>query len=210
MMKFYFSPGSVSLAAHIALVEADAKFEAIRIDFATEQQRSERYLSINPKGRVPALVMDAGVLTETPAILMYIATVYSRAKLVPFDDPFAVAKVNAFLSYLASTVHVAHAHGGRGPRWASKQSSFDDMKAKVPQTMRECFLFIEEELVVGPWVMGEQYSICDAYLLTISRWLEGDGVERSDFVKVDRHAALMREREPVRRAWEAHFDAPMP
>ena len=90
----------------------------VRIDFEADEQRSSRYLAVNPKGRVPAMVTDRGILTETPAILAFIAQNFPQAGLAPLADPFAFAQVQAFNSYLCSTVHVAHAHGKRGHRWA--------------------------------------------------------------------------------------------
>ena len=114
-MKFFYSPGSCALATHLTLAEAGADYEAIRLDFAADEQQGVEYLAINPKGRVPALVTDRGILTETPAILLYLAQTHPHAELAPLDDPFALAQLQAFNSYLCSTVHVAHAHGGRGP-----------------------------------------------------------------------------------------------
>ena len=204
-MKFFYSPGSCALATHLTLAEADADYEAIRLDFAAGEQQGTEYLAINPKGRVPALVTDRGILTETPAILLYIAQVHPHCALAPLDDPYALAQLQAFNSYLCSTVHVAHAHGGRGHRWANNQSSYDDMKAKVPETMSACFELIENEYFKGPWVMGEQFTICDPYLLTLSSWLERDGVDRARFPKVDDHAKRMLERPKSRAAWDDHF-----
>ena len=135
MLKLYFAPGTCALASHIALAEAGADYTTERIDFKTNQQNSPEYLAINPKGRVPALVTDRGVLTETPAMLAYIAQSFPKAKLAPLDDAFAFAQAQAFNSYLCSTVHVAHAHKGRGSRWATEESSFADMKRKVPKSM---------------------------------------------------------------------------
>ena len=74
MLKLYYSPNACSLASHIALAEAGAEFEAVRLDFKSGEQRSERYLAINPKGRVPALETPQGVLTENPVILGWIST----------------------------------------------------------------------------------------------------------------------------------------
>ena len=116
MLELYYSPGSCALASHLALAEADAPYEAVRVDFSANEQRGQTYLAVNPKGRVPALVTDEGVLTETPAILVYIAQRFPERDLAPLTDPFAFARVQAFNSYLCSTVHVAHAHGGRGYR----------------------------------------------------------------------------------------------
>src|SRR5262249_3868310 len=93
------------------------------------------------------------------------------------SDPFAIAQVQEFNSYLCSTVHVAHAHGRRGARWADDAAAIEAMKCRVPATMTECFALIERKLLKGPWVMGEQYPICDPYLFTIGTWIEGDGVD---------------------------------
>ena len=110
MLKLYYAPGTCALATHIALEEAGAKYEAVRLNFKTEDQKKPDYLKINPKARVPSLVTDRGIITETPALLIYVAQTFPAAKLAPLDDPYALAKVQAFNSYLCSTVHVAHAH----------------------------------------------------------------------------------------------------
>jgi glutathione S-transferase len=204
-MKLYYSPGSCALASHIALAEAGADYEPVRLDFAAAEQRTPAYLALNPKGRVPALVTERGALTETPAILAFIAQSYPAARLAPLDDPFAFAEMQAFNSYLCATVHVAHAHRARGSRWADLPESLEDMRRKVPQTMAECFALIEERFFRGPWVMGDAYTVCDPYLLTVSRWLEGDGVDRARFPNVDAHAARMLERPRVASALAEHF-----
>jgi glutathione S-transferase len=202
-LKFFYGPGSCALASHIALEEAGADYTAHRMDLKAGDQRKPAYLAINPKGRVPALVTDRGILTENPAILAFVAQSFAKAKLAPLDDPFAFAAVQAFNSYLASTVHVAHAHGRRGYRWADDQSSFDDMKRKLPETMGACFDLIEHEMFKGPWVMGEAYTICDPYLFTIAEWLEDDGVDPARFPKVHDHRRRMAERPAVKRALTA-------
>src|SRR5207237_7824898 len=138
-----------------------------RINFRDDEQRKPAYLAVNPKARVPSLITEKGVLTETPAILAFIAQSAPDKKLAPFNDAFAFAQVQAFNSYLCSTVHVAHAHGRRGARWANDEASFADMKRKVPQTMGECFALIESTMIKGPWVMGEAYTICDQSLYTL-------------------------------------------
>ena len=199
MLKLYYSPGSCALASHIALEEAGAAYTAERVDFKSNQQTSLEYLAINPKGRVPALVTDCGVLTETPAILAFIAQDFPQAKLAPFGDPLAFALAQAFNSYLCSTVHVAHAHRGRGYRWANDEASFADMKRKVPETVGKSFALIERDMLRGPWVMGEAYTICDPYLFTVARWLEGDGVDLSTLPRVMDHRKRMSERPAVRK-----------
>ena len=199
MLKLYYSRGSCALASHIALQETGAAYTAVRIDFKSNQQNSAEYLAINPKGRVPSLVTDRGVLTETPAMLAFIAQSFPQAKLAPLDDAFAFAQVQAFNSYLCSTVHVAHAHKGRGPRWAKEEASFADMKRMVPETMGACFALIERSMLKGPWVMGDAYTVCDPYLFTLSGWLEGDGVDISTLPKVADHRKRVAERPAVRK-----------
>jgi glutathione S-transferase len=198
MLKLYYAPGTCALASHIALEEAGAAYTTERIDFKSNQQNSAEYLAVNPKGRVPALVTDRGILTETPAMLAFIAQSFPKAKLAPLDDAFAFARAQAFNSYLCSTVHVAHAHKMRGSRWATEESSFADMKRKVPQTVGACFALIEQKMLKGPWVMGEQYTICDPYLFTLAGWLEGDSVDLAGLPKVADHYKRMSERPAVK------------
>lgn len=200
MFKFYYTPGTCALASHIALEDAGAPYEAVRISFKTNQQNSPEYLAINPKGRVPALVTERGVLTETPAMLAFIAQSFPAAKLAPLDDPFAFAEVQAFTSYLCSTVHVAHSHRMRGYRWATEEASFADMQRIVPKSMGACYAMIERNMLRGPWVMGEQYTICDPYLFTLVQWMEGDSVDPADFPRIREHQARMAERPSVSRA----------
>jgi len=199
MLKLYYAPGTCAMASHIALQESGAAYTTERLDFKTNQQNSAEYLAINPKGRVPALVTDRGILTETPAMLAFIAQSFPAAKLAPSDDAFAFAQAQAFNSYLCSTVHVAHAHKMRGARWATEESSFADMKSKVAQTMTACFKLIERDMLRGPWVMGEHYTICDPYLYTLGLWLEGDSVDVSALPKVLDHRRLMSERPAVQK-----------
>ncbi len=202
MYKLYYAPGTCALASHIALEEAGAAYKAERLDFRANQQNRPDYLAINPKGRVPALVTERGVLTETPAILAFIAQSFPQAKLAPFGDAFALGEVQAFNSYLCSTVHVAHAHKLRGHRWATEETSFADMKRMVPKSVGGNFALIERDMLRGPWVMGESYTICDPYLFTIAGWLEGDGVDLSTLPKVMAHRKRMMERPAVRKVVE--------
>ena len=153
-MIFYYAPQTVSVATHIALEEVGAKYETRVLNFGVTEQQSKDYLEVNPKGRVPALVTEQGILTETPAILAYLAQTYPEAGLAPKDDPFAFAKIQEFNAYLCATVHVAHAHRMRGYRWVDDEAAMQSMQAKVPQTMSECFRLIENEMFQGPWVMG--------------------------------------------------------
>src|SRR3954451_20787626 len=200
MLKLYYAPATCALASHIALEEAGAKYEAVRLSFKAEDQKKPDYLKINPKGRVPALVTDRGVLTETPALLIYIAQSFPATRLAPLDDPFALARLQAFNSYLCSTVHVAHAHRMRGARWTDDPAAIEALKRKVPQSVGECFALIEREMFEGPWVMGQDYTICDPYLFTLTQWLGADGVDINKTPRIADHFRRMSERPAVRKA----------
>ena len=200
MLKLYFAPHTCSLATHIALEEAGADYSTALVDFASDEQRSPEYLTINPKGRVPALVTDRGVLTETPAMLAYVAQSFPAARLAPLDDPFAFAEVQAFNSYLCSTLHIAHAHRMRGKRWADDEAAIAAMQRKVPDSVAACYALIERDMLRGPWVMGEQYTTCDPYLFTIAQWLEDDGVDPGRFPRVVDHRRRMLARASVDKA----------
>ncbi|AGB70410.1 MULTISPECIES: glutathione S-transferase family protein [Rhizobium] len=200
MLTFYFAPGSCALASLIALGESGLAYEHRRLNLANGDQRQPDYLAINPKGRVPALVTDRGVLTENIAIMAYIAQIVPAAKLAPLDDPFEFAQMQSFNSYIVSTVHVNHSHKGRGYRWTDDAAAIETMKAKVPQTMTESFALIEDKMLKGPWVMGEQYTVADGYLFTMEKWLPGDGVDIKQFPKVSAHYERMLERPTVQKA----------
>tara|TARA_R110002072_G_scaffold1780_5_gene14659 strand:- start:2709 stop:3341 length:633 start_codon:yes stop_codon:yes gene_type:complete len=189
-MILYTVPGSCAFASHVALEMAGADYE-VRLAPRESGRTAKSFLEINPKGRVPALVTPEGVLTETPAILCYIAQTNPKTKLAPMENPWMFARLQSFCAYLCATVHVAHAHGHRGYRWADEAPSFQDMSQKVPQNMGECFGLIEREMLQGPWVLGDVFSICDIYLLAIARWLEADKVDTTSLVNVLEHRARM-------------------
>ncbi|MBX9905135.1 MAG: glutathione S-transferase family protein [Burkholderiales bacterium] len=199
MLKLFYALNTCALASHIALEEANAQYEAVRLDFRANDQSKPEYLAINPKARVPALITEQGILTETPAILAYIAQTFPEARLAPLADPYAFARIQAFNSYLCSTVHVAHAHGRRGYRWADDPVAIKDMQRKVPETVGACFELIEREMFTGPWVTGGDYSICDPYLFTISGWLKGDSVDIARFPRVHDHYTRMSARAAVKK-----------
>ena len=202
MLTLYYAAHTCSLATHIALEEAGADYSTVRIDFARTQQQSPDYLKINPKGRVPALVTDRGILTETPAMLAFVAQSFPAAKLAPLDDPFAFAEAQAFNSYLCSSLHIAHAHRMRGHRWvdADDKAAIAAMQKKVPQSVTAGFELVEKDMLKGPWVMGERYTICDAYLFTLAQWLEADGVDPNRIPRVIDHRRRMAERAAVKAA----------
>ena len=200
MITLYYAAHTCSLASHIALEDAGAPYELKRIEFAKEEQRSPAYLKINPKSRVPAMVTPRGILTETPAMLAFIAQSFPAARLAPIDDPFAFATIQSFNSYLCSVVHVAHAHRMRGYRWSDDPDAWASMQRKVPESVGACFDLIEREMLKGPWVAGDAYTIADPYLFTLAQWVEGDGLDITRIPRVIDHRRRMLERPAVKKA----------
>jgi glutathione S-transferase len=203
MLKFYYAKNSAAYAPHILLEDIGFPYEAVLIDFKSGEQRSDAYLAVNPKGRLPSLVTDSGILTETPAILLYLAQRFPEFRLAP-EDPFELATALAFNLYMASTVHVAHAHKHRGHRWADDAAAHESMRAKVLQNMTECAQMIETHFFKGPYVLGERYSMCDPYLALVTRWFRDDGVDLDAFPLISGHDRLMRQRPSMQRVLELH------
>lgn len=196
MLKLHYAPRTISVAVAITLEETGTPYEAVHVDFAAAAQTTPDYHKINPKGRVPALETPDGILTETGALLEYVAP-----DLVP-TDPYAAAKMRELMYYLASTMHVNHAHKMRGSRWASLQSSFDDMARKVPETMATSCAYVEEALNALPFASGEGQVVSDFYLYVVLSWLPGDGVDIADFPTLQDFQHRMNTRRSVQTIYE--------
>lgn len=203
MLKLFYSPGSCAVAAHITLEEAGADYELQLVKLGEQQQRSPEYLAINPKGRVPALETPRGVLTENPAILTYVAQSFPEAKLMPLDDPFAFAEVEAFNAFICATLHPTFAHKFRPGRYADDPQSQAAMQAKAPSVLDEQFGLIEQRLSDGrEWVNGA-YTTSDAYLYIFARWYQREGMGRPETRPLVRaHIKRMQARPAVVRALE--------
>jgi glutathione S-transferase len=195
---FVGSVGTCSLAPHIALEEAGAEYTVTHLNMTAGEHKTADYLKVNPKARVPALATDKGIITENPAILAFIAHTHPKSRLAP-NDPFLLAQLNSFNSYLCSTVHPNHAHKMRGARWTDDPAVIEALKIKVPQNLTDNFTLIQNEYLKGPWVMGEQFTVADCYLYIISTWLEGDGVDPKVVPGIIDHRARMNERPAVQK-----------
>lgn len=202
----YTSPTSIGVVSHIALEESALPFSVVPVDFASKQQSSTDYLKINPKARVPSLIVEKGIITETPAILTYLAQMAPDSSIGLPEDPFEHAQIQSFNAYLCSTAHVAHAHKLRGSRWVDDEAALKALTQNVPKTMALCFDMIEQQMFKGPWVHGSGFSISDPYLYRISSWAEIDGVEINNYPKIKAHREAMAQRDSV-RAVEAHFQS---
>jgi glutathione S-transferase len=211
MLKLFYSPNACSLASHIALEEAGAEYEAVRLDFKNGEQRGPEYLAVNPKGRVPALVTPRGTLTENPVVLGWVANLFPNAHLKPEGDFFAFSEMQSFNMYLAATVHITFAHLFRAERFADSDAAKAEIQAKVPSSLAANWKLIEERLADGrPWVCGNQYTVADPYLYVFTRWLERPGAGGSDGMPLSRaHRTRMQERPAVQRVLAAEGIQPL-
>ncbi len=196
----YLAPGTISMCVHAALEEAGMAHELAWIDFKAQAQAGATYLAVNPKGRVPALVTDAGVLTEAAAILEWIAA--TAAPRLMLTDPWQAARARERMLYLASTVHVAHAHKGRGSRWTDDAAAQDTLRAKVPGNIAACAEHLESRME-GDWVVGD-FSVADLAQWNVVRWFAGDGVPLDGYPKLAAHHARVAARPPVARVIALH------
>jgi len=197
-ITFYTAEQSIGVATHVALEESGLEYQLIELDLAAKQQQNADYLQVNPKARVPSLVLEQGILTETPAILTYLAQLAPESPLGLPADPFEHAQIQSFNSYLCSTVHVAHAHKHRGSRWVDDEAAMKAMSDYVATSMAMCFDLIESEMLKGPWVHGSRFSISDPYLYRIACWMERDEVNINNYPKVKAHREAMSERDSVK------------
>jgi glutathione S-transferase len=153
----YYAPGACSLASHIALEEAGAPFESVRLDLAKGEQRSARYLAINERGRVPALVEGDWVLTENTAILRHVARAHPQAGLWP-DDPREQAIADEWLGWLSTSHHTAYAHIRRAGRYCDDETMHPAIVAKGLETYADLCTMTEVRLSNGGWALAERYS----------------------------------------------------
>jgi glutathione S-transferase len=200
-MQLFYAPNTISMSVAIALQEADLEHKLTCVDFTKNEQTSENYLAKNSKGRVPTLIVGDKALTETGALLEYIAALVPTKKLAP-TDPLQAFKMRSVMFYLASTMHVNHAHKMRGSRWADLQTSHDDMTSKVPRTMEASASYIEEECLEGPYILGDNFCIADIYFFNVCTWLSGDGVDVANYPKLTAHMAAMEDRTSVKKMRE--------
>jgi glutathione S-transferase len=210
MLKLFYAPNACSLAPHIALEEAGADYEAILVDTKAGEQREPAYLSVNPKGRVPALATERGILTEVPVLLGFIARSFPKADLAP-ADMFAFFEMQSFNTYLASTIHITYAHLFRPERYADSDAAKAEMGAKVAGNLGTQFQLVEDRFADGrEWVHGGQYTVSDPYLYVFTRWLDREGAGGiARFPKLAAHRARMQARPAVQKALEQEGLAPV-
>lgn len=163
-MKLYNSTGACSLSPHIALREAGVDFTLVRVDLATKKTADGAdFTAICPKGYVPALELDNGeILTEGPAIVQYIADLYPQAGLAPAPGTLERARLQEWLTFIGTELHKSF-----GPLF--RRESEESRQAAITSLERR-FAFTAQHLAERQWLVGERFSVADAYLYTVLRW----------------------------------------
>jgi glutathione S-transferase len=183
MLTLYFAPGASSMAAHIALHEIGCPFEARPVSFHKNETRSDRFLAINPEGKVPALLIDGRPLTEVAGILFYLARAYPEARLMPANEPEAEARVVSWMSFVAATVHPARRQG-------------------LEHAMK-IYQLADARLGGADWACGA-YSIADIHLFRLYwRFAASLKPPPGSFPRLEAHHARMMARPAVIKTIEA-------
>ena len=164
MLILYYSPGASSLIPHITLEEIGAPYECKLINLAQGEHKSDAYLKINPRGKVPALSVNGNVLTENVAILTYLAKQFPDARLLP-QDLSEEARCISTMAWFASAVHPTFAHIIRPERFASDTATQLNMKETARKTFWAHCKEIDGLLAGKEWMMGAQYTVSDPYAL---------------------------------------------
>jgi glutathione S-transferase len=203
MLRLFYSTAACSMAPHIALEEAGMPFEATSINILKRENFEPTFRAINPKGFIPVLQTARGIITENPAILLYIGMAAPAAGLLTGYDAEGLAETTSFNSFLSSAVHVTYRHISRPRLFAEGETAHAALLAKVPEMLGKYFNLIEERLSDGrPWVHGDQYTVSDPYLFVYASYLfwRGDRGDPYAFPNVLKHRERVLIRPATRRA----------
>lgn len=192
-MKLYYSPGSCGLASQIALREAQQPFDLVKVDFATKTTSEGDYYKVNPKGFVPALKLDDGdLMTEGAVIVQWIADAYPQYKLLPAFGTKARYKALEWLNFVASDLHKG---------MAVMFSSLIDAPSKsqyAKGSLFSKFEYIDEHLSANNYVLGDEFSVADAYLYNVLSWPPRVNLDISGYASIQQFMARMERRPSVR------------
>jgi glutathione S-transferase len=196
-MKLYYSPGACSLSPHIVLAESGLPFELDKVDFSS--MRSEHgadFSKVNPKGYVPVIQLDdGGVLTEGSAIVQYIADQAPKKKLAPVAGTMARYRLQEWLNFIATELHK-----GFSPLF--NKNLPEDMRAKSIERLSSRLDFAAKRLEGRNYLMGDDFTVADAYLFTILRWASGVNLDLSRWPVLGRYQERIAERPAVQQALE--------
>lgn len=202
MMTLYFSPGACSLASHIGLEETGAPYELKPILLAKGQQRTDEYLKINPRGKVPALSVDGKVLVENTAILTYLSRRFPEKKLLP-SDPAEEARCIGTMCWFSSIVHPSYQRSHRPERFAEGEAA----QAAVKENGRKMFWAnlqeIDGMIQANDWIMGRDFTAVDGYALVFYGWASRSGFPVQELGAYTAWQERMMNRPSVRKSVES-------
>lgn len=197
-MKLYYSPGACSLSPHIVLLEAGIPFTVDKVPFNTKTTDSGvDYLTINAKGAVPALQLDDGrVLTEGPAIVQYLADLKPESELAPRAGTFERYQLMELLNFITSELHKSFS-----PLFNPAASS--DWKAAAHANLGKKFAWLSGHLGDKTYLMGDTFTVADAYLFTVLSWSSHVGVDLAKYPVLTAYLARVGHRPKVQEALKA-------
>ena len=206
-IKLYMAPGTCARVPTITLEEVGERFDSVLIRFLKGEHKSPDYLALNPKGKVPTLVIDGETLTENVAIALYLAERYPDAKLLPaVESSLERCRLVADLSYCAATLHPIVTRI-RVPQFFASEDAARDVWQKGCDAMQEHFALIDKRLASRPWWYGSRWSIMDAYLYWVYWRVTGAEFDASAYPNFVGHADRMEKRPAVQRAVQREADA---
>jgi glutathione S-transferase len=168
-IKLYYAPGACSLASHITIEELGIPYETQKMNLAEGDQRKPEYLKINPRGRVPAVVVGKEVITENVGIITYFAGGYPDKGLWP-EKTWDQAKLVSTLAWLSNSVHPSYTHIVRPERFVDDEGGKEAVKTKAKETFWGYLGEIDRLLAGQKWCIANKYTPADAYLLVFYRW----------------------------------------
>lgn len=197
-MKLYYAPHTCSLSPHIVLRELDLPFDLVRVDNQTKQTADGRdFRTINPKGYVAALELDDGqVLTEGPAIVQYLADLRPEKALAPAAGTWARVRLQEWLNFVTSEIH-----GGSAPLFHAALP--EESKRYFRERLFRRFDYLQCELAQQPYLLGEHFSVVDAYLFTVLGWCKFFSIDLSRWPALLAYMANIGKRPAVQAALRA-------
>lgn len=210
MIDFYSAAGSCGIASHIALEEAGAAYNYHRLNLAESEQRSPGYRRVNPRGRVPALLVEGDVITETIAILTYLASQFPEAELLPLGDARKLARAYELMSWFASSVHISFAQMFRPERFTNDPAAAEPLKEGGKAFFSSALDEMEALAKAEPWLLGDSFSVADAYMTVFWRWGPRVGADITRYPAWSDHAARVLSRPAAVRAVEKEQQVPAP
>ncbi|MCC7348876.1 MAG: glutathione transferase GstA [Variibacter sp.] len=197
-MKLYYSPGACSLSPHIVAHECGLALETEKVDNKAKKTASGKdFWQINPKGYVPALEIAPGeVLTEGPAIVQYLADQAPQAKLIPAAGSKERYRVLEWLNFVTSEVHKSFS-----PLF--RPNTPEDYKPVAKEALANRFNYIDKQLADRKFLMGDQFTVADAYLFTVLRWTAYQQIDLARWPNIVAYMTRVGERPKVKEALQA-------